>query len=69
MDGTSTNAGTNKIPITYFFKNSIKELVIFMTLKNADRTDVRKYRMIVNVLPKPVKAIMEMQCPARETMI
>lgn len=68
MDGTSTNA-PNKIPITYFFKNSIKELVIFMTLKNADKTDVRKYRMIVNALPKPVKATMEMQCPARETLI
>jgi len=39
---------------------------MYMTLRNSDRTDVRKYKITVNALPKPTKAVMEMLCPARE---
>jgi hypothetical protein len=64
-----TTQGSNKIPITYMFKNAVRDLVVYMTLKNADKTDVRKYRILINALPKPVKAVMEMVCPAREQVV
>lgn len=57
------------MPITFSFKNSVKEMGIIMTMKNSDRTDVRRYKIIVNALPKPTKAVMEMQCSAKETII
>lgn len=40
-----------------------------MTLKNSDKTDVRKYKILVNALPKPIKAQIEMNCSARENVI
>jgi hypothetical protein len=60
---------TNKIPLTFTFKNSVKDMVIIMTLKNNDKTDVRRYKILVNALPKPVKAVIEFICPARETVV
>lgn len=71
MEGTTNQPtlGQNKLPITFSFKNSVKEMAIIMTMKNFDRTDVRRYKIIVNALPKPTKAIMEMQCSAKEVII
>lgn len=66
-DGTTQTS--NKIPLTYQFKNPVKDLVVYMTLKNTDKTDVRKYKIMVNALPKPVKAAIEMVCPAREQVV
>lgn len=66
---TATNPNSNKMPITFFFKNAVKELTVYMTLRNLDKTDVRKYRVVINCLPKPIKAQMEMMCPARESVV
>jgi hypothetical protein len=38
-------------------------------MKNADKTDVRRYKITVTSLPKPVKADIEMSCPAREQVV
>lgn len=43
-------------------------MVAILTMKNADKTDVRRYKILVNALPKPTKAILEMVCPARESL-
>ena len=51
-EATATST-TNKLPITYSFKNPIKEMVVIMTLKNQDKTDVRRYKITINALPKP----------------
>lgn len=32
---------------------------------NAEKTDVRRYRLLMTVQPKPLKAILEMTTPAR----
>jgi hypothetical protein len=64
-----TQAASNKIPITYTFKSAVRDLNVYMTFKNFDKTDVRKYKIMVNALPKPVKAQIEMNSPARETVI
>ena len=39
-----------------------------ITLKNLDKTDVRRYKLLVNPLPKPVKAALEFKVPAREVI-
>ena len=38
------------------------------TLTNETKTDVRRLRVQVTSLPKPVKAILEMTAPAREVV-
>lgn len=38
VDGT-----VNKMPLIFSFKNPVKDLVITMTLKSTDKTDVRRY--------------------------
>lgn len=32
---------------------------------NSEKTDVRRYRLLMTVQPKPLKAILEMSVPAR----
>ena len=59
----------NRIPITFAFKQPVKDLVCTLTMRNSDRTDVRRYRVTVNALPKPIKAVIEIACPARETIV
>jgi hypothetical protein len=61
-------AGSNKLPITFNFKQPVKEMVAILTLRNLEKTDVRRYKIIVNALPKPTKAVIEMSCPAKETL-
>ncbi len=38
------------------FKNPVKDYSQIFTLINADRTDVRRIRFTVTVLPKSIKA-------------
>lgn len=46
----------NKMPLTFTFKNPVKEMPIIMTLRSSDKTDVRRYKLMVTALPKPTKA-------------
>lgn len=55
----------NKIPLTFVCKNPVYEFNTIVTLRNAEKTDVRRYRLVITVQPKPLKAILEMNVPAR----
>lgn len=44
------------MPLTFTFKNPVKEMPIIMTLRSSDKTDVRRYKLMVTALPKPTKA-------------
>jgi hypothetical protein len=46
----------NKMPLTFTFKNPVREMPIIMTLRSSDKTDVRRYKLMVTALPKPTKA-------------
>ncbi len=59
----------NKMPLTFSFKNPVKEMPIIMTLRSADKTDVRRCKLLVTALPKQTKAQMEMKCPSREVLV
>jgi len=47
---------TNMIPITFFFKNPFKDYVGNLVIKNQQLTDVRRFRIVVSAVPKPVRA-------------
>ena len=51
------------------FKQPIKDYVADITLKNATKTDIRRYRLCITSISKPVKALIEMVAPAKELII
>lgn len=44
------------MPLTFTFKNPVKDMPIIMTLKSQDKTDVRRFKLSVTAYPKPTKA-------------
>lgn len=59
----------NSMPITFMFKNPFRDYRANIVLRNANRTDVRRYRLMITALPKPVKATLEMTAPAKEVVV
>lgn len=55
----------NKIPFTIVCKNPVYEFSTYILLSNKSKTDVRRYKVIFTVQPKPLKAVLEMNVPAR----
>jgi len=55
----------NKLPISYSFKNPVKDFNVLLTLKNSNKTDIRRYRIWATVLPKVIKSTLEFRVPAR----
>lgn len=35
-------------------------------MKTPDKTDIRRFHLRINAQPKPVRALLEMNCPSRE---
>ena len=58
----------NKLPLTYTCKNPVLDYSVVVTLSNAEKTDVRRLRLLMTVQPKPLKAILEMSVPARSSV-
>jgi len=59
----------NKLPVTLQFKTATKDHPLRFILRSQNKQDIRVYEFKVTVLPKPIKAILEMRCPAREPLI
>jgi hypothetical protein len=55
----------NKIPFSIVCKNPVYEFTTYVLVSNKSKTDVRRYRVIFTIQPKPLKAILEMNVPAR----
>ena len=66
---TGEGEQTNVLPINFVFKNPIINYETEITLKTADKTDIRRYRLRITSFPKPVKAQLEMTAPAREMVL
>ena len=58
----------NRLGFVMNFKTACKDYMSLFTLMNETKTDVRRLRVQVTSLPKPVKAILEMTAPAREVV-
>ena len=64
------NTGSeNKLPIGLAFRAPTKDHPLKFILRNSNKTDIRVYEIRVTVLPKPIKAVLEMKCPAGETLV
>ena len=59
----------NRIGITLNFKTPTKDHPLRFLLKSQNQQDIRLYEFKATVLPKPMKALLEMRCPARETLV
>ncbi|EGR30900.1 hypothetical protein IMG5_121460 [Ichthyophthirius multifiliis] len=59
--------GLVRFPLSFYFKNPVKDYKLELTLHNKAKTDIRKYRLEVTSNPKPIKAILEFKIPARQT--
>lgn len=57
--------GISKFPIAMLFKSAVKDFKFSLTFKNENGTDIRRYRLEINVHPKPVRASLEFRVPAR----
>ncbi|EAR97253.2 flagellar associated protein (macronuclear) [Tetrahymena thermophila SB210] len=60
---------TNHLPLNFFFKNPFKDYISNIVIKNQQKTDVRRFKVVVTALPKAVKATLEMTAPARECVM
>ena len=67
--GTANEIDQNSVPVTFSFKNPFKDYIANITMKNMNKTDVRRFRLQVTSYPKPVKAILEMTASARELVV
>ena len=45
------------------FKNPIKDYSFQILIKNKFLTDIRIYKVVVTIVPKPIKAILELKVP------
>ena len=64
-DTSGNNSGnmierTNRLPLNFQYKFPVQNKKISFLLKNLQRTDVRVYELLVTVMPKKVRAILEM---------
>lgn len=59
----------NKIAFTIVCKNPVYEFVVYVLVCNPLKTDIRRYKVIFTVQPKPLKAMLEMSVPARGEVI
>ncbi|KAL4498636.1 hypothetical protein ABPG72_019754 [Tetrahymena utriculariae] len=59
--------GINKYPFQFLFKQPVKDYKFNLTFKNAQKTDIRRYRCEITVFPKPIKATLEFRVPARHS--
>lgn len=48
----------NKIPFTIICKNPVYEFSTYILVSNKTKTDVRRYRAVFTIQPKPLKAIL-----------
>ncbi|EGR27619.1 hypothetical protein IMG5_193180 [Ichthyophthirius multifiliis] len=56
---------SNKLALNFLFRQPVKEYKFLLVLKNAQKTDIRRYKCEVNVNPRPIKAFIEFKVPAR----
>lgn len=61
----SATGEMNKIPINLAYKFPVQNQVATIMMRNSTRTDVRIYQLEITVMPKKVKALLEMTTPAR----
>lgn len=55
--------------LMFNFKIPCREYTCNITLKNPEKCDIRRYKLVVASLPKPIKASLEMMVAAREFII
>lgn len=65
----ATQEDQNIFTFTFHFRAAVKDYICLVTLMNENKTDVRRLRLTVTSLPKPVKATIFMKVPARETVV
>jgi hypothetical protein len=52
---------TRKIMVNFNMRMAVKEGVVLMILKNQSKTDIRRYKIVLNVVNKPFKYVMEIR--------
>ena len=58
----------NKLKLVVNFRTPIRGYLTRIILKNSLKTDVRVYEMNFTVLPKPMKAFLEITVPVRKSL-
>ncbi|KAL4497051.1 hypothetical protein ABPG72_002207 [Tetrahymena utriculariae] len=59
----------NSMYLNFNFKIPFKEYTANITLRNPEKYDIRRYKLVVTSLPKPVKAALEFTAAAKETVV
>ena len=68
MAQLNTSKIENKLTISLIFKAPTKDHPLRFVLRSQNKMDIRVYEFKATVLPKPIKAVLEMRCPAREAL-
>ena len=69
IGGGGSSKVENKLPVGLMFKTATKDHPLRFILTSQNKQDIRVYEFKVTVLPKPIKAVLEMRCPAREQVM
>ena len=65
LDELSLTDHANRLPLNLAYKFPVPSQLCTILMRNSTRTDVRIYHVDVTVMPKKVKALLEMTTPAR----
>jgi len=60
---------SNKLPVTLAYKFPVQNQAATIMMRNGTRTDVRIFNLEITVMPKKVKALLEMVTPARIPLV
>jgi hypothetical protein len=55
-DNIVVDPNANKLLISYAFKNPVKDFNVLLTMRNPNKTDIRRYKVWATVLPKSIIA-------------
>jgi hypothetical protein len=59
-EGAKKEEPENKLPIVFSFKSPVKEFTFQVMMQNKHLTDIRIFKITITVLPRPIKANLEL---------
>ena len=63
-----SHATLKKIGLEVNMKIPVKDAVLFLTMKNSSNTDIRRYKLILNSIYKPLRYELEMRIPINQSI-
>lgn len=68
LDDEENFENKKKIALEVNMKMPVKEAPLYLSLKNSTGTDIRRYKMFINSIYKPLRYEMQMKIPVNQVL-